>query len=100
MWLLLLSRKDNELVTCTGDSCYVDFVYPDTITYVEVIFQSDNFFSIYLCISTLSISKKTVNMKLRVSQGDFSCPRSISCSICYCLCRSQKLAHAGAVLSA
>ena len=34
--------------TVTGDSCYVDFVYLDTITYVEVIFHSLHFFSISL----------------------------------------------------
>ena len=55
---------------CTGDSRYVDFAYLDTITYVEVIFHSQHVFSIYLCISTPSMSK-TVNMKQRVSRGDF-----------------------------
>ena len=52
-------------------------MYLDTITYVEVIFHSQHFFSIYLCISTPSVSK-TVNMKQRVSRGDFSCPRLYS----------------------
>ena len=37
----------------TDDTCYVDFAYLDTITYVEVIFHSQHFFSIYLCSSTL-----------------------------------------------
>ena len=36
-----------------GDSRYVDFAYLDTITCVEVIFQSQHFFSIYLCILCL-----------------------------------------------
>ena len=54
----------------TGDSRYVDFAYLDTITYVEVIFHSQHFFSIYLCSSTPSMSK-TVNMKQWVSRGDF-----------------------------
>ena len=46
----------------TGHSRYVDFVYLDTTTYVEVIFHSQHFFFIFLCISTPSMSKK-VNMK-------------------------------------
>ena len=75
----------------TGDSRYVDFAYLDTITYVEVIFHSQHFFSMYLCISTPSMSK-TVNMKQRVSRGDFSCPRHNFYYICYFLCRSQKSA--------
>ena len=75
----------------TGDSRHVDFAYLDTITYVEVIFHSQHFFSIYLCIATPSMSK-TVNMKQRVSRGDFSCPRRIFYYICYVLCRSQKSA--------
>ena len=79
----------------TGDSRYVDFAYLDTITYVEVIFHSQHCFSIYLCISTPSMSK-TVNMKQRVSRGDFSCPRRIFYYICYCLCQSQKSALARA----
>ena len=62
--------KLNYKKTCTGDSLYVDFAYLDTITYVEVIFHSQHFFSMYLCISTPSMSK-TVNMKQRVSRGDF-----------------------------
>ena len=78
-------------VIITGDSHYVDFAYLDTITYVEVIFHSQYFFSIYLCISTPSMSK-TVNMKQRVSRADFSCPRHIFYYICYVLCRSQKSA--------
>ena len=60
----------------TGHSRYVDFASLDTTTYVVVIFHSQHFFSIFLCISTLSMSK-TVNMKQRVSRGDFSCPRRI-----------------------
>ena len=54
----------------TGHSRYVDFAYLDTTTYVEVIFHSQHFFSIFLCISTPSMSK-TVNTKQRVSRGDF-----------------------------
>ena len=77
----------------TGDSRYVDFAYLDTITNVEVIFHSQHFLSIYLCILTPSMSK-TVNMKQRVSRGDFSCPRRIFYYICYCLCRSKKSALA------
>ena len=38
-----------------GDSRYVHFAYLDTVTYVEVIFHSQHFFSVYLCISTLSM---------------------------------------------
>ena len=72
----------------TGHSCYVDFAYLHTTTYVEVIFHSQLFFSIFLCISTPSMSK-TVNVKQRVSRGDFSCPRRILYYICYCLCRSK-----------
>ena len=79
----------------TGDSRYVDFAYLGTITYVEVIFHSQHFFSIYLCISTQSMSK-TVNMNQPVSRGAFSCPRRIFYYICYCLCRSQKSALARA----
>ena len=72
----------------TGHSRYVDFAYLDTTSYVEVIFHSQNFFSLFLCISTPSMSKM-VNMKQRVSRGDFSCPRRIFYYICYCLCRSK-----------
>ena len=72
----------------TGHSRYVDFAYLDTTAYVEVIFHSQIFFSIFLCISTPSMSK-TGNMKQRVSRGDFSCPRRILYYICYCLCRSK-----------
>ena len=79
----------------TGHSCYVDFAYLDTTTYVEVIFHSQQFFSIFLCISSLSMSK-TVNMKQRVFRGDFSCPRHIFYYSCYCLCRSIKSALAWA----
>ena len=61
---------------------FFDFVYLNTITYVEVIFHSQYFFSIYLCSSIPSMSK-TVNMKQRVSRGDFSCPRCIFYYICY-----------------
>ena len=78
----------------TGNSRYVDFAYLDTITYVEVIFHSQHFFSIYLCILTPSMSK-TVNMKQHVSRGDFPCPGSIFYYIYYCLCRSQKSASQG-----
>ena len=77
------------LLLNTGHSRYVDFGYLDTTTYVEVIFHSQHFFPIFLCISTPSMSK-TVNMKQRVSQGDFSCPRRIFYYNCYCLCRSIK----------
>ena len=65
----------------TGHSRYVDFAYLDTTTYVEVIFHSQHFFFIFLCISTPSMSK-TVNTKQRVSRGDFSCPRRIFYYIC------------------
>ena len=83
----------------TGDSRYVDFAYLATITYVEVIFHSQHFFSIYLCSSTPSMSK-TVNMKQRVSRGDFSCTRCIFYYICYFLCWSQKsVLTRGVVLS-
>ena len=58
------------------------------LPHVEVIFHSQHFFSIFLCISTLSMSK-TVNMKQRVSRGDFSYPRRIFFYICYRLCRSK-----------
>ena len=34
----------------TGDSRYVDFAYLDIITYVEVIFHSQHFCSIYLSV--------------------------------------------------
>ena len=57
-----------SLLSSTGDSRYVDFGYLDTITYVEVIFHSQHFFSIYLCFSTPSMSK-TVNMKQRAKQA-------------------------------
>ena len=79
------------LLLFTGDSRYVDFAYLDTIIYVEVIFHSQHLFSMYLCISTPSMSK-TVNMKQWVSRGDFSCPKCIFCYICYFLCRSQNSA--------
>ena len=72
----------------TGHSRYVDFAYLDTTTNVEVIFHSQHFFSIFLCISTPSMSK-TVNTKQRVSRGDFSC-RSIKSALTwapYCLLR-------------
>ena len=81
--LICLQQKIN-----TGHSRYVDFAYLDTTTYVEVIVHSQHFFSIFLCISTPSMSK-TVNMKQQVSRGDFSCPRRIFYYICYCLCRSK-----------
>ena len=79
----------------TGHSRYVDFAYLDTTTYVEVIFHSQHFFSIFLSISTPSMSK-TFNMKQQVSRGDFSCPRHIFYYICHCLCRSIKSALAWA----
>ena len=72
----------------TGHSRYVDFTYLDTTSYVEVIFHSQHFFSIFPCISTPSMSK-TVNMKQWVSRGNFSCPRRIFYYICYCLCWSK-----------
>ena len=79
----------------TGHSRYVDFAYLDTTTYVEAIFHSQHFFSIFLCISTPSMSKM-VNMKQRVSRGDFSYPRLIFYYFCHCLCRSIKSALAWA----
>ena len=51
-----LSALALGLYTCikalkyTGDSRYVDFAYLDTITYVEVIFHSQHFFSINICL--------------------------------------------------
>ena len=89
---LSLSQIDQlwqyPFIADTGHSRYVDFAYLDTTTYVEVILNSQHFFSIFLCISTLSMSKM-VNMKQWVSRGDFSCPRCIFYYICYCLCRSR-----------
>ena len=91
--------EHGERTLDTGDSRYVDFAYLDTITYVEVIFQSQHFFSIYLCISTPSMSK-TVNMKQRVSRGDFSCPRCIFYYILLLPMSKSKIgAHTGVVLS-
>ena len=63
-----MNESDNFIIT--GHPRYVDFAYLDTTTYVEVIFHSQHFFSIFLCISPPSKSK-TVNMKQRVSRGDF-----------------------------
>ena len=77
-----------------GHSRYVDFAYLNTTTYVEVIFHFQHFFSIFLCISTLSMSK-TVNMKQWVSRGDFSCLRYIFYYIYYCLCRSKNRSSHG-----
>ena len=37
----------------TGDSRYVDFAYVCAVTYAKVIFHSQHFFSVYLCISSL-----------------------------------------------
>ena len=87
IFALILLETDNLkffifVIPRTGDSRYVDFAYLDTISYVDVIFPFQLFFSIYLCISTPSVSK-TVNMKQRVSRGDFSCPRPIFCYFCY-----------------
>ena len=77
-----------DIYMYTGHSRYVDFAYLDTTTYVEVIFHSQHFFSIFLCISTLSMSKM-VNVKQQVSRGDFSCLGVFFYYICYCLCRSK-----------
>ena len=85
---VLTQRNKLKIEQYTGHSRYVDFACLDTTTYVEVIFHSQHFFSIFLCISTPSISKM-VNMKQRVSRGDFSCPRHIFYCICFCLCRSK-----------
>ena len=41
----------------TGHSCYVDFAYLDTTTYVEVIFQS-NIFSLYFFAFRLRLCRK------------------------------------------
>ena len=60
----------------------------------RVIFHSHHFFSIYLCISTPSMSK-TVIMKQRISRGDFSCLRRVFYYICYFLCWSKNLALTG-----
>ena len=81
--------------TIQATPAMLTFAYLDNITYVEVIFHSQHFFSIYLCISTLSMLK-TVNMKQPISRGDFSCPRRILYYFSYCLCRSQKSALARA----
>ena len=83
----------------TGHFRYVDFAYLDTTTYVEVIFHSQHFFSIFLCISTPSMSK-TVNMKQRVSRGDFSCPRHISIIFATVYVEVKVCARMGAILSA
>ena len=84
----------------TGHSRYGDFAYLDTTTYVEVIFHSQHSFSIFLCISTLSMSK-TVNMKQQVSQGDFSCPRRILYYVFATVYVEVKVgAHMGAIMSA
>ena len=48
-----------------------------------------NIFSLYFFAFQLLSMSKTVNMKQRVSRGDFSCPRRIFYHICYCLCRSK-----------
>ena len=77
----MTGRYDNQithvcrrcLVSSTGDSRYVDIGYLDTITYVEVIFHSQPLFSLFLCISTPSMSK-TGNLKQRVSRRDFFVP--------------------------
>ena len=94
-WRTALQTFLKRFCPNTDDSHYVDFAYLDSITYVIVIFHSQHFFSIYLCSSTPSMSK-TVNMKQRVSRGDFSCPRCIFYYICYCLCQSPKSALARA----
>ena len=57
-----LAFPSDGIAACTGDSRYVNFAYLDTNTYVEVTFHSKHFFSMYLCISTPSMSKM-VNMK-------------------------------------
>ena len=69
-------ESNSKYIWYTGHSRYVDSTYLDTTTYVEVIFHSQFFFSIFHCISTPSMSK-TVIMKQQVSQGDFSCPRRV-----------------------
>ena len=57
-----------------------------------------SFPTFFLCISFHfnSVYVETVNMKQRISRGDFSCPRRIFCYICHCLCRSIKSALAWA----
>ena len=42
----------------TGDSRYVDFAYPDTITYVEVIFHSQHVFSYILAFQLCLCQKR------------------------------------------
>ena len=77
----------------TGHPRYVDFAYLDTTT-CRGDFSLPTFFSVFLCISTPSMSK-TVNLKQRVSRGDFLCPRHILYYICYCLCRSENWRSCG-----
>ena len=69
-YVLMHLQITSKVCHSIGCSCYVDFTYLDTTAYVEVIVYSQNVFSIFLCISTPSMSK-TVNMKQRVSQADF-----------------------------
>ena len=83
----------------TGHSRYVDFAYLDTTTYVEVIFHSQHFLSIFLCISTPSMSK-TVNMKQRVSRGDFHALDIFSIIFATVYVEVKIGARMGAVLSA
>ena len=47
-----ISETDKKGIGNKGHSRYVDFVYLDTTTYDELIFHSQHFFSIFLCIST------------------------------------------------
>ena len=99
-------RKFGHLKNCCdilkfniGNSRYVDFAYLDTTTYVEVIFHLHHFFSIFLCISTPSVSK-TVNMKQWVSRGDFSCPRIFSNIFATVYVKVKISAHMGTILAA
>ena len=55
----------------TGNSCYVDFAYLYSITYVEVIFHSQHFFSICLCIWTrVLVNSKSESILLQLFFSD------------------------------
>ena len=83
----------------TGHSRYVDFAYLNTTTYVKVICHSQHFFSIFLCISTPSMLK-TINMKQRVSQGDFQALDVFSIIFVTVYVEIKIGARMGAILSA
>ena len=62
------------------------------LSFTSQWFFIPNIFSLYIFAFQLRLCQKTVNMKQRVSRGDFSCRRHIFYYICYCLCRSQNSA--------